>query len=361
MATEILLTPTEGGDSIALSRTMFRKKILPLGTIDYKGRKIKFDRQYLTDLASSFHDGAFDQVPFMLADKDNAHTMDPERYRGDIKGVEVGEDGLYGLLELQPDAAELVRKNPNLGVSARIVEGYDRADGKSFSRAMQHVLGTLDPRIPGLGAWQEVALSGYDGDAQVLNLTQSTYEGAEMPQKQPEGNVPDVDLSKLTDEDLAKLLASLPDDEDEDDEDDTDMDDKTRTPVGASLSNDHPAMIELANQRTELAKLKAEAATARFDAERERYIQTGVPPYMVDLARPILEASVPTTIDLSNGIESKTVDAGQIVREMLSKMAGTLELARERGYNADFSNSGESDEDKERQNTLKLWADQFGK
>ena len=33
-------------------------------------------------------------------------------------------------------------------MSARIVEDYARSDGKFFTAAVQHVLGTLDPRIP---------------------------------------------------------------------------------------------------------------------------------------------------------------------------------------------------------------------
>lgn len=357
--TEIYLTPTEGGQVVNLSRTMFRKKILPLGTINYKGRKIEFDQAYLTDLASSFQDGAFDQVPFMLADKDNAHTMDPERYRGDIRGVEVAEDGLYGTFELSGDAADLVKKNPNLGVSARIVEGYDRADGKTYPRAMQHVLGTLDPRITGLGAWQEVSLSGYDSGTQIVNLTESTYEGDPMTKKPDE-----LDLGGLTDEELAELLASL---EDEDDGDETEEDEdvpdepaakKTPQPVG--LAADHPIAIELANQRTETSRIKAELALSRFDNEREKMIRDGVPPFLIDLAKPIMLAADPVVLDLSNGLtdDNKSVDAGAIVREILRKSAGVLELASERGHGS--TRTEDADEDDITKKQLDLWADQFG-
>ena len=46
------------------------------------------------------------------------------------------------------EGAKVLRENPKLGVSARIVESYQRADGRHFTAALQHVLGTLDPRIP---------------------------------------------------------------------------------------------------------------------------------------------------------------------------------------------------------------------
>lgn len=360
---DVYLTPTDSGDVVELSQTLFRKKILPKGSIDYKGRKITFDEAYLTDLAQSFHAGAYDQVAAMLADKDNAHTMDPSRFRGEVKGVEVAEDGLYGTFELSADAAKMVKENPKLGVSARIVEGYARSDGKTFPRAMQHVLMTLDPRIPGLGAWTEVALSGYDSDDEVVDLTQSAYEGEETVAGKQSG---DDLIDGLTREEYEALLAELDldgeeveGDETDEDEDETDEGQgaETREPAGASLSNSGGTAIELAN--AEIAKLKADNAKQKFEADKRDYVRRGVPPALVELARPVLEAPDGFTIDLSNGVDGdQKVDAAHIVRQLLDSASGYIALAQERGHSLDFSQEAgqKNDEDAD---ALQMWEKMF--
>jgi hypothetical protein len=176
---ELLLSPQDDGAAIALSQKVYRKRILPKATINYKGRKIRFDDAYLTDLANSFHQGAYDQVAFMMAPDNNSHTLDPERFRGEVKSVEVDEDGLYAVFQVTPDAAKVLDENPKLGVSARILENYQRSDGKHFPRALQHVLGTLDPVIPGLGTWEEVALSNGGPAENVIDLSATSYEELE--------------------------------------------------------------------------------------------------------------------------------------------------------------------------------------
>jgi hypothetical protein len=357
---EVYLTPTNEGGAVELSRTLFRKKILPTGTIDYKGRKITFDKAYLTDLATAFHDAAYDQVPFMLADKDNAHTMDPERFRGECKGVDVAEDGLYGTFELSADAANMVKANPKLGVSARIVEGYNRADGKSYPRAMQHVLGTLDPRLPGLGAWTEVALSGYDSTDTVLDLTAAEFEGVETVAKTDDGDL----IDGLTPAEYEALLKHL-ELEDETEETEEVTDDVTgetedegaeeREPVGASLSNEQKTAIDLANEQ--IAELKLSRAKDKFEADKREYVRKGVPPALVELARGVLEAPDGFVLDFSNGVDGDTkVDAAHVVRQLLDSASGYIALAQERGHNVDFSNEetdGSADEDAE---LLSAWA-----
>ena len=344
---ELWLTPFEEGEPVELSRTLFRKKILPLGSIDYKGRRINFDKAYLTDLAKAYDDGAFDQVPFMLADRNNAHTMDPDRYRGECKGVQVAEDGLYGVFDLTSDAAELVRRNPKLGVSARIVEGYDRADGKKYGRAMQHVLGTLDPRVPGLGAWQEVSLSGYDGDAKVVNLTEATYEGEIVTEQQTEAN----DLEELTEEEARALLKAAGIDvdniefeEDDDTEEPVDEDEEEREPAMA-LSNE-------ANER--IAALEARLAEERWEKTRAAYITKGVPPAVVDLAKPVLAHHEEVTIDLSN---DNTVSATEVVTKLLDKWVGFIDLANERGHT--FASDEEVEGDDPDKGMLEAWDKQY--
>lgn len=219
---ELLLSPTDNGDAVALSPKLYRKRILPKATIGYKGRRITFDERYLTDLANAFQDGAYDQVAFMLAPDNNAHTLDPERFRGEVKSVEVAEDGLYGVFAVTRKAAEVLEQNPRLGVSARILENYQRSDGKHFPRALQHVLGTLDPVIPGLGSWEEVALSNEipEGMYSVIDLSASDYEeiGTPMADRAEKSklvaeaaglSVEDVEFLDLSDDELAAFATAF--------------------------------------------------------------------------------------------------------------------------------------------------------
>lgn len=228
---ELLLSPQDGSDAVELSAKTYRKRILPKATINYRGRKITFDESYLNDLANSFQQGAYDQVAFMLADTNNSHTLDPERFRGEVQGVEVADDGLYATIQVTPEAAKVLRENPKLGVSARILENYQRSDGIHFPRALQHVLGTLDPVIPGLGTWEEVALSNGVALENVLDLSATSYEelGAEStdsPEKKEEPvasredylkqvaestgmTVEDLESLDMTDEELAIFASAF--------------------------------------------------------------------------------------------------------------------------------------------------------
>jgi hypothetical protein len=145
-AENALLSPYNTNQAVELSTTLFRKPLLKLGTINYKGKKITFDKQYLKSLKDALTAGAYDQVPFQLANDANEHNENPRNYAGDVKGFELTSNGLDVLVDFTPEGAELVRKNPKLGVSARILEGLEHADGRKYTRAVRHVLGTLDQK-----------------------------------------------------------------------------------------------------------------------------------------------------------------------------------------------------------------------
>lgn len=409
----VYLTPTDDGDAIELSTTTFRKKVLPRGSIKYGDREIVFDDEYLADLAASYNEGAYDQVPFQLADESNRHTMLPERMKGECKSVEVKEDGLWGTFELSSDAAELVRANPKLGVSARIVEGYERSDGKTYKRALQHVLGTLDPRIPGMGAWEEIELSNGEAytSSDVIDLSNSEYEEegtvpenkkTEEPvaEKTPTGvseeaafaavreifpdytdeQIRDLLAEPLTDEELAQAQAELDleaedetpkaEKEDQPKEEETPKAEKPKEEApkaekekaGVALSNEviETALVEdsktvdLANQ---VAALQKSVADEKFSKERAAWVRDGVPPALVDLARDVLTAPQGSVIDLSNGVESKKVDAGEVIRKLLDASAGYIELAKDRGHTLSLSNE-DNDETAKRADLISMWREQ---
>lgn len=378
-----LLTPWDRGNSVELANKVWRKRVLPVGDVLYNGRTLHFTKQYNDGLAAAFTDQAYDQVSFQLADEKNTHTNDPERHRGTVVDMRSEPDGLWMYLNPTQRGEQVLKENPYLGVSARIVESYQRSDGKFYPAAVQHVLGTLDPRIPGLGAWQTIEAA--NTPALVIDLTSASYAGQEneMPeltaaqqanlsklldmdpaaldrliggsggQPQPpvppappaqdgDGNSPD----DLTDEELSDLIDAMSDD------DLSALEEEFYAETGAGmqatgLSAEAQMAIDLANSRADeterqLGVFQVEFDKQRFDAEKRSLADLGIPPYITELARPLLQGSN-HTIDLANGTR---VDAGQVVRKVLSeyaKMAQMLDLSAETGSAMDEPPGGQQD------------------
>jgi len=382
-----LLTPIDGGPArpVGASR-LWRKQLLPLGEITYKGRKIRFDREYLAGLAKAFTSKAYDQVPFQLADAPNSHTNDPERFRGEIRGFEVAGDGLDLILAATEAGDKVLRENPDLGVSARIVEDYERADGKFFPAAVQHVLGTLDPRITGMRPWQAVEAANED-DGEVIDLTGMDYPTPDDPDPAPAGPVitqPEETSMALTTDQEARLsrLLDLPEDQfdalltapaapdaadgTEGDTDDTEPTltdaelqalvdslpgDGPAEPVitpepalaGAQLAAEAQAAIDLANSRadetaSELSSIRAQLDRATYETERDHFQRSlGVPARITDLARPVLEGSG-RVVELANG---SSVDAGAIVRKLIGEFGRTMKAL---GMSVELGNAEGADD-----------------
>ena len=390
-----LLTPFTAGKATQAGGK-WRKKLLPVGEINYKGRVLKFTPDYLGGLVSAFRERAYDQVPFQLAGDENKHTNDVERTGGQITDMTLGPDGLY--IEVVPTerGKQVLTDNPGLGVSARIVEGYDRSDGKLFPRAIQHVLATLDPRIPGMGGWEAVAAAN---DVQItVDLSGEQFAGKESgmpdldPAQQeklarllgldvdklaavigtmPEGTAPDPDalgggedpeedpevaaiaaqIDAMSDEELAAWEASL---EGEDLEPD---------PATAGLTAEAVMALELAGAQgdenaRQLSIIQGQLDTERWTGERRTLVAGGVPPFIADLAQPLLEGAG-HVVDLANG---NSVDAGQIMRRVLTeyaKVTQALDLGAELGTLMDEPDQ-ESEADKARADVVARARQQLG-
>ncbi len=255
-------------------------------------------------------------------------------FRGEVKGLELADDGLYALIELTEDGAKVVEKNPKLGASARIVEGLE-----GVGRAIQHIAGTLDPRAKGMKPWKAVELSS---DLEVVDLTGAVYTEAAMEGLSdtdvkrlkavadrlpaPEGSGgesprSDEDLSEEEAQQLVDQLIQAANAEGEP------QADRKREPA-AALSEEQRRKIELAESRASEAanqakKLAAELAQERFERERDSFIEAGVPPVLVELAAPVLKRES-TVIELANG---EKADAGEIMRKILREAEGTLNLS----------------------------------
>lgn len=364
-----VLTPFDRSPAVELANRTWWKRLLPVGSIEYKGRKLSFTRSYLSSLANAFKADAYDQVPFQMADASNTHTNDPERFRGDIVAMEARPDGLWVGLKPTDAGEKTLLENPRLGVSARIVEDYARSDGKFFPAAIQHVLATLDPRIPGLGPWQ--AIEAANDVERTIDLTGESFAGEGEDDEMPLDEEQQAKLAKLLEipaDQIDALLAGLSsaqlsDDElaqmdaDTDEMSDEALADLLGVPVGqldealtaalaepeavaagAGLSWGDEALmaLELTAERAdqnaiELASIRKKLNEETYLKERRQLADAGVPPYLTDLARPLLEGAG-HTVELSSG--KGTADAGAIVRKLLlevGKSAGMLDLGAELG------------------------------
>lgn len=365
MTAVAIQAPINHAGAIDLSRTLYRKQVLKKGVVNYKGRRLVFDDAYLADLAASFRAGAYDQVPFVLATADNAHNMLPERCRGEIKAFVPTDDGLDALVELSEDAANIIAENPKLGVSCRIVEQLEQADGRKFPRAVQHVLGTLDPRITGMRPWEAVELS--TPGQPVVDLTEATYEEAPVPE--------------LTEDEVARLralLATAPDPvtppapavQADDGPSDADIEaalaallaDSTPEPAaaGAELSAETRAALEFAQANDDQRRIELAAITAELDDERYRreaadLAAAGVPPHRIELAKPLLLGKN-HVVDLANGSK---VDAGAVIRAVLEDCKGEIDLSGEHGA-AFPSASVPSDESAAANDLVAKFKEQYG-
>lgn len=405
-----IIAPVDLSAATKTGPRMFRKQILRKGVIRYpvpgkpgKTRRIAFDDGFVADLAQSYRDGAYDNVPFVLADEKNRHTMDPTRFAGWIKGVEVTPDGLDALIELSAEAAELIeRTGGKLGVSPRI-RPVEHVDGRRFNVAINHVLGTLDARQQGptfgLRDWEPIDLSTDPTDT-VLDLSGAVYqEGSTMPHI--------IDLSQLDDaaaEALVSFAAANDIDLSEAEVDDAGDDAGEGSEEGQEGTDDEggdegsgegegdedveisdeelDALIEaeLANIGVELSAsdedagdddldlaaglagtageeaiaARSENASLRFQIAAREYRDAGVPPHIIDLAQPVLSLSDDEldTIDLSSPATGEPIDVRGIVSGMLDAMKGTIDLSSESGHGNDDGEDGKAEDE-----TAERWID----
>lgn len=319
------------GGPVDLATKRFRKQILRDGDFKYtdkagKRRTLKFDLSYYKALKKAFDDKAFDAVEFQLADGSNGHDVGPEQTRGTLLELEdPADDGLWGTFEVSEDAAKLLDLHPNLGVSARIFENLEHADGRRFPIAMKQVLGTTDPVITGLKPWEKVDLSRQDVSG---TIDLSGQEQGDMPNGDDDDTKTTVELTKadaaklkafLTEmtgeEELAKLFAG-PEDGDDDPEGEGDREPDPQLALALSRADQANARV-LELER----KMHAQAVQGELD----QWGRDGLAPKVIELARDLLVEGETTTIDLSRDGKTTKLGVAARTRELLNTV---VELAR---------------------------------
>lgn len=349
--TDVVLTPTALSDSVELTKQKngkyrFRKQIAPVGQFDYKGSNLDLSYERLKDTVKSYKEHAFDQVPFQLAGANNAHSADPRLTEGSIVGLTADKkDGLVGEFELSAEGADIVRKNPQLGVSAKLVYGRKVANGQSWPIALEHVLGTLNPHVTGMSPWEEVNLSN-DEDAE------STTDMSEGLFTDDDDDDDDDDIL-ADDAELAEFLASLKEEEESGSEEDS-QEKEGESGVTQTIEKNKDTssngendldLVKLAHEETnnKVVELTAQLNEQKWGREADALVAEGVPPRMVELAHDLMVSTDESAVELSGGQES--FDYKSVVRKILEEAKGVVELSGEKGHQSRGLDIDKEDED----------------
>ena len=140
---------------------LWKQQVLPLGSVTHpKLGELEFSREVLEELVATFESGAMDVVSYTLVDGDGRHTSDPARVRGEIRRLELADDGLYAVIAPSERGRELLRENPRQPVSARIT--IPDAGPFAGRPVLAHVAATPDPVARGMapGQWVDASNTG---------------------------------------------------------------------------------------------------------------------------------------------------------------------------------------------------------
>lgn len=365
--TEILLGPTlTNGPTTKVTdkktgKTYFKKRILPEGSYKYKtqdGTDVDLDltESQLKTFVSSFKDKAYDEVPFQFG----AHSNDPTIRKGTLVEVEhVPGKGIDGYFELDSEAASYVQKYPNFGVSPRLVLDISRADGKKFEGAIQHVAGTVVPRINGMGPWSKVELSedgDTDAETPVFDLSTETITverdrkviDVTTEKKKEEGQV--ITLSQDEYDFFKKMKTEY----------EEIMSEGEKKETTTSQSVDLSEVTQKADSALSgVARLQAQAIRDSWSAKRSLLVGQGVPPAALDLAEPVMTDVETKVYDLSTPEGSVKVDAKTQMLGVLELLKGTVDLGGEKGHGV-TDLSGDADSAEFSQENIERFMNEYG-
>ncbi len=151
-----------GGAPRATGR-VFRKHILNLGPLHYKGKVFDLNEAWYDRLKDNFNSGvSMVQVP--LADSKNQHSEDPLRNTGEVVGLERQGNKVYTVLDVRdPDVASRLADKRIMGASAFLHMDYeDTRTQKKVGPALLHHCLTNRPYITDLEPYEEVVAATAD-------------------------------------------------------------------------------------------------------------------------------------------------------------------------------------------------------
>jgi Mu-like prophage I protein len=159
----IVSAPTGSEGYVELGATprargrVFRKHILNLGDLHYKGKTFTLDDGWYGQLEKNFNAGvSMAQVP--LANDKNEHTEAPLANTGEVVGIERKGSKVYTLVDIRdPDVAQRIADGRILGASAYLHMDYeDTRTGQRVGPALLHHCLTNRPHVLDLEPYEEV-------------------------------------------------------------------------------------------------------------------------------------------------------------------------------------------------------------
>lgn len=346
----IRITPLDNsGKLVELSANtnIYEKQVLPYGEFGYKGTKFTITPEWADEAIRAFNEQAFDQTVFALADENNSHDVDnrPDRYGGEVLGFKKTTKGVNAVIKLTSPSVKLVEDTEGkLGVSVRFRENYTReADGKSWPVVIDQVLGTLDPRLTGMDKWKAITLSNVstsdqsdvkDSSNEEWNVTKPTDNDqngdknkTDKPDDGNNNSGDNNDKVTLTKDEYSQFQALLV----QNAKDKADLD-KILNDAGVDDKSDKKEPVKLSHDQSRIVELSFQVAESRFDRDALAYKQAGVPPKIIELAKPVLASYDPVrVVTLSNGTQI-TSDAREVVKNILEECKGIVNLSSESGH-----------------------------
>jgi len=151
-----------GGNPRARGR-VFRKHILNLGDLHYKGKTLTLDEDWFSRVKANFDSGvSMAQVP--LANDRNEHSEDPLRNTGEVIGIERDGRKVYDLIDVRdPEVAQRLADGRIMGASAFLHLDYeDTRTGQKVGPALLHHCLTNRPHVLDLEPYEEVVAATAD-------------------------------------------------------------------------------------------------------------------------------------------------------------------------------------------------------
>lgn len=351
MAGEQWLLPFDFSQATKVGANLFKKQIVPLGSkVNANGKTIEFSKPVLQGIVDTFSKKPIDYCPFTLVNEKNKHTDDPERERGTVEDLSLESDGLYMIGRLDSRGQEIIQNNPNLGVSIRYVPEYPGDDGTVHKHALLHVAGTPRPRLKGMKPWSQVNLSQEsEKEMEVIDLTESEWElSAEL-----HGNRETEEELKDEKKGGAQEGVST-----EETSAQTKSDEKKVEEVNLSAESVQE-MIDLAvgeavksereRAQGEITALRMKTKVGEVERAVERFVDAGVPPFVANLAAPLLlenepEGEAVKYMDLSEDTKTeKEASRYQLVTKILEAWPKQVDLSEEDGTREGASDETDTD------------------
>lgn len=190
----IIPAPAGFGSYVALANNLkypkatgrvFRKHILNLGPLHYKGKTFDLNDEWFGQLQRNFAAGvSMTQVP--LANEKNQHTEDPMANTGEIIGLEREGNRVYDVIDVRdPDVAQRIKDRRIMGASAFLNMDYmdTRTDARVGPALLHHCL-TNRPHVLDLEPYQEIAATAADMDWEAAEPVVLVQEDTSMTKEE---------------------------------------------------------------------------------------------------------------------------------------------------------------------------------